>query len=53
MTNEQKEQVEKAERAKKYFLGEENSANLYTAWFLVFTETKEYAEKVLNTPPAD
>lgn len=53
MTDEQKEQIEKAKRAKIALLDSESNSALWLVWFLVFTETKEYAEKVLNTPLAD
>lgn len=53
MTDKQREQIEKAERAKKALLDSELNAGLYLAWFLVFGETKEYAEKLLHTSLAD
>ena len=53
LTNEQKEQIEKTERARIALLDSESNSNLYMAWILVCDESKEYAERVLNTPLAD
>jgi len=53
MTKEQKEQIEKAKRAKIALFDTESNGVLYLAWQVVFEKSKEFAEMALNTPLAD
>lgn len=46
------EERERAERAHEYFMETEQDAAAYMAWILVAKQSREYAERVLNTPLA-